>query len=150
MVINSRTYEDVIPFVKMCLEMKLRSVNLYFDYSENDMSGNYFKHPEIMRDVLRTLVEMEKLFEGVFVISFRLWVPLLELPAMENLIKSTSIEELKSKYSELWELSEGRNVIEEICGHFLNTKGLYRVSSIAIRKYICMVQVKVEGRAYGF
>ena len=113
MVINSRTCDDVVDFIKMCLEGNLSYVAFYFDYTENDMSGNYFRNPEIMRDTLRSLMEIEKLLKGRFYIAYRLWVPLKELPLMEKQVTGINTQELIRKYADLWELSTGRNTVEE-------------------------------------
>ena len=44
MVINSQTADDVVDFVKMALKMSTSYVMFFFDYQENDMSGEYFSN----------------------------------------------------------------------------------------------------------
>lgn len=113
MVINSTTADDMVNFIKMSLEMKFSYIAFYFDYLENDMSGNYFANPEIMRPVLKQLLEIEMLLKEKFYIQFRLWVPLKELERAEKDLKYVSINDLQEKYKDILTLAKNRSIEAE-------------------------------------
>ena len=110
MVINSRNADDVVNFIKMALEMDMSYVIFFFDYQENDMNGDFFSNPEVMRPVLKKLLEIELLLKGKFYIQFRLWVPLKELDLAEEEIRNIPICKLEEKYSDIYKLAMGRSV----------------------------------------
>ena len=113
MVINSQTADDVVDFVKMALEMNTSYVIFFFDYQENDMSGEYFTNPYLMRKVLRQLLEIELLLKDKFYIQFRLWIPLKELDLVEAQMSNISMSELEEKYKDILKLAQGRNIEKE-------------------------------------
>lgn len=113
MVINSRNAEDVVEFIRMALRMETSHVTFFFDYQENDMSGEYFADPDLMRRVLLQLLEIEALLKDKFYIQFRLWVPTKELAIAEEIFQKESMSEIYAKYSELYEMAKCRSVEEE-------------------------------------
>ena len=113
MVINHNTYEDVIPFAEMALEMGVGSLTYYFDYRENDMSQDYFQNPEYARKALGWLLEMEKVLRGRIRMDFRLWIPLKELALAEKELEDVSFEELKRKYEKINIIVQKRSIIGE-------------------------------------
>lgn len=113
MVINSKTADDVLDFVKMALKMRASYVCFYFDYQENDMNGEYFSNPYLMRKVLRQLLEIELLLKNKFYIQFRLWVPLKELDLAEANMSDISTDKLEEKYKDILKLAEGRSIEKE-------------------------------------
>lgn len=113
MVINTQTADDVVDFVKMALEINASYVIFFFDYQENDMSGRYFKNADLMRKVLKQLMEMELVLKDKFYIQFRLWVPLKELDLVEKEMSSVSIDQLKEKYEDILKLAERRSIEKE-------------------------------------
>ena len=113
MVINSQTADDVVDFVKMALKMSTSYVMFFFDYQENDMSGEYFSNQYLMRNVLRQLLEIELLLKDKFYIQFRLWVPLKELDLAEASMSNISMSELEEKYKDIIKLARGRSIKKE-------------------------------------
>ena len=113
MVINTQTADDVVDFIKMALKMKASYVVFYFDYQENNMSGNYFENTDLMRKVLLQLMKIESLLKDKFYVQFRLWVPLKELDLAENQMKGVSISQLKQEYKDILDLAENRSIQKE-------------------------------------
>ena len=112
MVINKDTYQDIYNFVKMGLLAKVKLITFYFDYTENDMDGNYFKNIE-SRIALKELMKIERVLAKKFCIGFRLWVPLKELENMQLEVEKIPIEELRKEYAELLELAKDRDMKKE-------------------------------------
>lgn len=110
MVINSRTADDVVEFIKMALKNDFSYVVFYFDYLENDMSGDYFANPDIMRPILKQLLELEYLLKDKFYIQFRLWVPLKELDIAEKELQLVSLYDLQEKYDDIFQLAKNRSI----------------------------------------
>lgn len=109
MVINHDNVEDVRNFVQMALELNAWDVVFYFDYSENDMSSDFFGYPEQSRKVLRLLMEIERVLAEHVLVYFRLWIPVKEAAPIQKEVEGVPIEVLKEKYSDLLELCETRS-----------------------------------------
>lgn len=109
MVINHDNVEDVRNFVQMALELHAWDVIFYFDYSENDMSSDYFSYPEQGRKVLRLLMEIERVLAEHVLVYFRLWIPVKEAAPIQKEVEGVPIEVLKEKYHDLLELCETRS-----------------------------------------
>ena len=113
MVINRDNCDDVVNFTRMALKYHAWYICFFFDYSENDMSGEYFGYPEENRPVLKTLMEIERVLAGRVMFYFRLWIPTKEAEPMQKIVEAETWTELRDKYRDLWELSEGRSVEKE-------------------------------------
>lgn len=110
MVINHDNTEDVQDFIRMALEHHAWYICFYFDYTENNMSGDYFHQPELMRPVLRQLMEIERVLAGRVLVYFRLWIPFKEAAPLQQEVEAEPLENLRQKYHDLLERSEGRSV----------------------------------------
>lgn len=113
MVINNDTACDVEDFIKMSLRLRAQLVMFYFDYTENDMNSAYFGSPDIIRPVLKKLMEIERVLAKKFFVYFRLWIPVEESEAMQKLVDSVPIDALREKYCEIIELAQGRSMQKE-------------------------------------
>ena len=109
MVINHDNVDDVRDFVRLALELHAWDVVFYFDYSENDMSSDYFGYPEQSRRVLKMLMEIERVLAAHVLVYFRLWIPVREAEPLQREVEGEPIEELNKKYSDLLELCRGRS-----------------------------------------
>jgi len=113
MVINRDSCGDILSFVELGLTLSARAILFYFDYTENNMAGKYFRNPENNRRVLRQLLELERVFAGKVYIYFRLWIPGGELSLLEPIVNQMDIGVLESKYAALLELAAGRSMKKE-------------------------------------
>lgn len=109
MVINHDNVGDVRDFVRLALELHAWDVVFYFDYSENDMSSDYFGYPEQSRKVLKMLMEIERVLATHVLVYFRLWIPVKESGPLQREVEAEFIEELNKKYSDLLELCRERS-----------------------------------------
>ena len=110
MVINRDNCEDVREFTRMALRHHSWYICFFFDYTENDMDGDYFGYPEEMRPVLREMMEIERVLAGRVAFYFRLWVPGKEAEPLQREVEAEPLDELRERYKDLLELSEGRSV----------------------------------------
>ncbi|MDR0234053.1 MAG: tetratricopeptide repeat protein [Zoogloeaceae bacterium] len=113
MVINRDTASDVLDFVKYALTERLMSCGFYFDYTENNMAGDYFGYPEISRPALYELMKLERVLAGKFVVYFRLWVPLKEVGMMQPEVDAIPMDELEEEYADILALAKDRSVKSE-------------------------------------
>lgn len=113
MVINKDNYFDIRDFVKYSLEMGLKFCMFYFDYTENDMSSNYFGCPETSRIALKELMKLERVLAKKFFIYFRLWIPLAEVELLQPEVDAIPIEELRREYADVLELAKNRSMKQE-------------------------------------
>lgn len=113
MVVNKDTAPDVRAFIKKSLSLGAQYSMFYFDYTENDMSSDYFGCPEISRSVLEELMKIERVLAKKFFVYFRLWIPLKESEIIQKKVESLPIEKLQSEYSDLIELAKDRSMEEE-------------------------------------
>lgn len=110
MVVNKDTADDVVDFVKMALTLGVSYVIFYFDYTENDMKSDYFTYPEISRAALRKIMEMERVLRYKFFIFYDLELPMKEMEIGKGWADASGTEALRTKYTELLELAEGRSI----------------------------------------
>lgn len=113
MVVNHDNFPDVLNFAKLALKLQASSIGYLFDYTENDMGGDYFSDPQFSRPALKTMMELERVLADKVMVTFRLWLPVKELDMMQKIVDSESDEELYEKYAEILKLAEGRSIIEE-------------------------------------
>ncbi|MCL2074847.1 MAG: radical SAM protein [Betaproteobacteria bacterium] len=113
MVINRDTAHDVRDFVKYALTEKLRHVMFFFDYTENNMAGNYFGCPTTSRMALFELMKLERVLAGKLFVYFRLWIPLKEAEMIQPMVEAIPIENLRKEYSEILELAGDRSMRTE-------------------------------------
>ena len=109
MVINHDNVDDVRNFIRLALELHAWDVSLYFDYSENNMSDDYFGYPEQSRKVLRMLMEIERVLAAHVLVYFRLWIPVKEAAPIQREVEGTPLETLREEYSDLLELCKERS-----------------------------------------
>ena len=114
MVINKDTADDVADFVEQVLKIGCTSINMFFDYTESPMNEDYFGEQETSRRALITLLELEELLKNKIHLGFRLWVPLKELELAEKNGYNQDVDVLKKKYANIYELSQGRSIINEM------------------------------------
>ena len=110
MVINHDNYQDVREFTRMALRHHSWYICFFFDYTENDMSGDYFGRPAEMRPVLKEMMEIERVLAGRVMFYFRLWIPGKEAAPLQAEVEEERLEDLEERYRDLLELSEGRSV----------------------------------------
>ena len=113
MVVNRDTAKDIRDFVKYALTERLRYCTYYFDYTENNMAGNYFGCPDIARPALRELMKLERVLAGKFFIYFRLWIPLKEAEMMQPQVDAIPIDKLREEYSDILALAKDRSMKSE-------------------------------------
>ena len=113
MVINRDNYFDVENFIKLALKMHAPFTMFFFDYTENDMTSEYFRNPETSRPALKTLMELERVLAGKFFIYFRLWIPTKEAQEVQREVEATPLDVLKNKYAEILELAKDRSMVDE-------------------------------------
>lgn len=113
MVINNDNYFDIVDFVKLCLQLHANKIVFYFDYTENDMNAPCFGTPELIRPVLKQLMELERVLAGKLILMFRLWIPIAEVEPMQKQVEATSLSCLKEKYADILEMASNRCVDRE-------------------------------------
>ena len=113
MVINKDNVDDILAFVELCLELHAGFIVFFFDYTENDMNGEYFTNPEVTRPAMKTLMELERVLAEKIIIYFRLWMPSGEAYALQQEVEAIPIEKLRSKYSKILKMAEKRSVLDE-------------------------------------
>lgn len=113
MVINHDNYFDVVPFVRKALSYHAMYIGFYFDYTENNMAGEYFTCPDQSRRALREMMELERVLAEKVYFGFRLWVPTKELAMMQEVVDAESEVALKEKYRDVLALAEGRSIVGE-------------------------------------
>lgn len=114
MVINRDNADDILNFVELALELHAGFIVFYFDYTENDMSQEFFAAPELMRPVMKTLMELERVLAEKVLVYFRLWVPTGEAPALQQEVEAIPIDELNAKYEKILRAAEGRSILGEL------------------------------------
>jgi len=113
MVINQDTAADVRAFVKYALAEGLHHCGFYFDYTESNMSNDYFGQPETSRRALNELLKIERVLAGKFQVFFRLWIPLKELKMMQPEVEAIPLAELNNEYADILEMAKGRSMEAE-------------------------------------
>lgn len=113
MVINNDNYFDIVDFVTLCLQLHANKIVFYFDYTENDMNAPCFGTPELIRPVLKQLMELERVLAGKLILMFRLWIPIAEVEPMQKQVEATSLSCLKEKYADILEMASNRCVDRE-------------------------------------
>jgi len=113
MVINRDNVGDILNFTRLALKNRAWYICFFFDYSENDMTSDYFAYPEESREALKTLMEIERVLAGRVMFYFRLWIPGAEIAPAQKIVEAEHLSDLEQKYRDLLELSEGRSVVGE-------------------------------------
>lgn len=113
MVINKDNFDDVENFVELALKLRAMAVMFFFDYTENDMTGEYFSSPETSRPALKTLMELERVLAEKFFIYFRLWIPTKEAAILQQEVEAVPLNELNKKYAKLLEMAKDRSIADE-------------------------------------
>ncbi len=105
-ILNSTNYQNVEAFIKMALKWKLQKIGFLFDTRENNLNKLSVKDKENFDKALITLLEIEKLLKDKVYIGFRLFMPIKNIEEYEKKVKEISLETLKEKYSEIWNLAK--------------------------------------------
>ncbi len=113
MVINKDNAEDILNFVELSLELHAGFIVFFFDYTENDMNGEFFANREISRPAMKTLMELERVLAEKIIIYFRLWTPSGEAASLQQEVEAIPIDELNKKYEKILKLAEGRSILKE-------------------------------------
>ncbi len=113
MVINKDNANDILDFVELALRLHAGFIVFFFDYTENDMTGEFFTNPAVARPAMKTLMELERVLAEKIIIYCRLWVPSGEAYDLQQAVESIPIAELNSKYENILKLAEGRCVLDE-------------------------------------
>ena len=113
MVINKDNAEDILNFVELSLELHAGFIVFFFDYTENDMNGEFFANPEISRPAMKTLMELERVLAEKIIIYFRLWMPSGEAANLQQEVEAIPIDELNKKYAKILKLAAGRSILDE-------------------------------------
>ena len=114
MVINKDNADDILAFVELSLELHAGFIVFFFDYTENDMTGEFFANPTVTRPAMKTLMELERVLAEKIIIYFRLWMPTGEATTLQQEVEAIPIDELKAKYAKILNLAEGRSVLDEL------------------------------------
>ncbi len=121
-VLNSTNYQNVEAFVLMALEWHLQKIIFFFDSRENNINNLSVKDKENFDKALITLLELEKLLKDKVRIGFRLFMPVKNINEYEEKVKDISIDELKEKYSKIWDLAKDLDVYKT----YLNRLEVYK------------------------
>ena len=113
MVINKDNADDILSFTELALELHAGFIVFYFDYTENDMSADYFTNPEVMRPTMKTLMELERVLADRVLVYFRLWMPSGEAADLQQQVEEIPIGELNAKYEKILRMAEGRSILGE-------------------------------------
>ena len=113
MVINKDNADDILSFVELSLELHAGFIVFFFDYTENDMNGEFFTNPAVSRPAMKTLMELERVLAEKIIIYFRLWVPTGEAATLQQEVEAIPIDELNAKYEKILQLAEGRSILDE-------------------------------------
>ena len=114
MVINKDNADDILNFVELSLELHAGFIVFFFDYTENDMNGEFFTNPAVTRPAMKTLMELERVLAEKIIIYFRLWMPSGEAAALQQEVEAIPIEKLKIKYEKILKMAEGRSIAGEL------------------------------------
>jgi len=113
MVINKDNADDILNFLELALKLRAGFAVFFFDYTENDMTSEYFSNPETSRPALKTLMELERVLAEKFLIYFRLWIPTKEVEILQQEVEATPLEVLNKKYAKFLELAKDRSITAE-------------------------------------
>lgn len=113
MVINKDNVDDILNFTELALDLHAGFIVFYFDYTENDMSADYFTNPDVTRPTMKTLMELERVLADRVLIYFRLWMPAGESAALQQEVEAIPIAELNTKYEKILRMAEGRSILGE-------------------------------------
>lgn len=114
MVINKDNADDILNFVELSLELHAGFIVFFFDYTENDMNGEFFTNPAVTRPAMKTLMELERVLAEKIIIYFRLWMPSGEAATLQQEVEAIPIEKLKIKYEKILKMAEGRSIAGEL------------------------------------
>ena len=114
MVINKDNADDILSFVELALELHAGFIVFYFDYTENDMGGEFFTNPAVARPAMKTLMELERVLAEKVLIYFRLWVPSGEAYNLQQEVEEIPIDKLNAKYEKILKAAQGRSVLGEL------------------------------------
>lgn len=114
MVINKDNADDILNFVELALELHASLIIFYFDYTENDMSAEYFTNPAVARPAMKTLMELERVLAEKILVYFRLWIPTKEAGTLQQEVEAIPIDELNAKYAHILSKAANRSVLGEI------------------------------------
>ncbi len=112
-VLNSTNYYEVPQFVEMVAGWGVDKIHFYFDTAENNVQTGYIKDKDGFLFALTSLLELEKLLNGRIKLYFRLFMPYDETALVEKQVEQLSADELKSKYSKIYEISSQMNFNKE-------------------------------------
>ncbi len=112
MVLNPSNYNDIADFVKLSLELGSMYVTFFFDNSCLELSESKSKE---RRKALKTLIELEKLLQHKYFIFFKLYTPFTinDIHEVEKEVALISMEELQTKYADVYELAKDRDYLKE-------------------------------------
>lgn len=110
MVINKDNAGDVRDFVTLALKLGARSCGFYFERGETHIESPYFGCPDTSRPALKEMIKIERVLAGRFLLTFRLWLPLKELPPLQDEVDAIPLEKLQEEYRDLLELAQGRSM----------------------------------------
>ena len=113
MVINKDNVDDILNFTRLALELHAGFIVFYFDYTENDLSKEFFTNPEVTRPAMKTLMELERVLAEKVLIYFRLWMPTGEAAALQQEVEAIPIEKLNAKYENILQMAENRSILGE-------------------------------------
>ncbi len=103
-VLNSTNYQNTLQFIKNALELGIWKICFYFDCRENSVNSMQVKDKENFENSLMTLLELEKLLLDKVRVGFRVYMPCKNISEYEEKVAKMSIEDLKAKYSDIWEI----------------------------------------------
>ena len=113
MVINRDNVDDILNFTELALKLHSSFIVFFFDYTENDMSSDFFTNPAVSRPALKILMELERVLAEKVIVYFRLWLPAKEAEIIQQEVEAIPIEFLNKKYEKILKLAENRSIIGE-------------------------------------
>lgn len=115
MVLNKNSYSQIQDFIILGLKWNVRTIAFLFDIHENSVMKEKIENPQEYEKAIKQLLELERICKGYFNISFRLFIalPYKKLCELEQEVEKMDINELRNKYSGVWNLVRSRNVKKE-------------------------------------
>jgi len=114
MVINPKNFETVREFIKQYVSKGIQVIYILFDVTEFGYR-NFAPETEEVKDVLITLLELEKVLVGkVAIMLHRLYAPTNNMDKYDEIVNNKNIDELKEKYSDILDLTSDFPSIKEL------------------------------------
>lgn len=113
MVINKDTYKQTFDFLEMAMKYKVKYCCLFLDAKETELREENNEYSKDIYEIIKNLLEIERLIYDKFFINFKLFIPEEKLSSLEKEVYEEDIEELKIKHKKYVELAKDRDIWAE-------------------------------------